>query len=243
MFNNLIKAISKPAKAFRFLSFTLHYLLRKKEGTLIYIGMDPNGTFNLMHLGFKQCYGFEANPERYAKLQKRYGNNPRIQLFNMAVADMDGEITFNISSNNNGASSSIGTFNDNWNEEYNGEKITMVKSITVPCVNLYNFCKKNNIGFIEEYFSDIQGFDLTALSTLKPMIDKKQIRYITCEVASNNKGNVYKDLPDNSEKGFANLLGNNYKMIAKGWGALRNGKFDKIPEDAWEYDCKWQSIN
>lgn len=240
MLKLLRKILTKPTKAIRFLSFGMRYVFRKRIGILIYIGMDPNGTFNLMHWGFEKCYGFEANPERYEKLQKRYDGNPRIHLFNAAIADNDGEITFNISSNNNGASSSIGTFNEDWNEVYNGEKITMVKSIKVPCVNLYNFCKKHNIDCIEEFFSDIQGFDLTALSTLKPMIEKKQIKYITCEVACNKRGNVYKDLPDNSEEGFKKLLGDNYKMIAKGWGALINGKFDKIPDNSWEYDCKWK---
>ena len=223
--------------------FALKYFVRKKDGVLIFIGMDPKGTLNLMHWGFKTCYGFEANPERFKKLQKRYGSNSHIHLYNMAVANRDGEITFNISNNNNGASSSIGTFNEEWNEKYNGEKITMIKSITVPCINLYNFCQKNNIEFIEEYFSDIQGFDLTALKTLKPMIDNKLVKYITCEVASNKKGNVYKDLPDNSEEGFKELLGKNYTMVAKGWGALRNGKFDKISNDSWEYDCKWKANN
>ena len=119
----------------------------------------------------------------------------------------------------------------------------MIKSITVPCINLNNFCKQNNIFFIDNYFSDIQGMDLEVLKTMKPMIDKKLIGTITCEVTKNNKRNIYSDLPDNSENGFAKLLDSNYFLIAKGWGALKDYTFDYIPESDWEMDCKWKLKN
>jgi len=243
MLDAVIKSIKNPIKAWRFLLLLLYHTFRKKRGVLLFIGMEPDGVFSLMHSGFQTCYDFEANPERFGKLQKKYRNNPRIHLFNAAAADHDGEITFNISSNNNGASSSIGSFKKEWEQEYIGEKIEMIRSITVPCINLYNFCKKQNIEFIDEYVSDIQGMDLEVLKTLKPKIDQKQIGRITCEVTKDEKGNVYDNLPDNSEKGFSALLNKNYKLVAKGWGVLKDNRFDKIPEDAWEMDCRWSIKN
>ena len=212
----IIKTIKNPLKAFRYIQFIVKYRFKKKQGVLFFIGIDPNGMFNYMHHGFECCYGFEANPERFKFLVKKYKNKKNIYLYNVAVADYDGEVTFNISSNNNGASSSIGNFDENWEETYNGERIEMVKSITVPCINLYSFIQNNKIDYIDEYFSDIQGMDLEVLKTLKPLIDKKKISSITCEVAKNGKKNVYKDLPDNSEDGFKKLLGNNYNLIARG---------------------------
>jgi FkbM family methyltransferase len=206
------------------------------------IGIEPGGILSLMHWGYKKCYGFEANPERYDRLVKKYGKYQYIKLYNKAVAQYDGEITFNISNNNNGASSSIGTFNEEWEHEYAGKKVEMIKTIKVACINLNNFCIENNIYFIDDYVSDIQGMDLEVIKTIKPMIDAKKIGSITCEVALNEKGNVYKDLPDNSEKGFNELLKSNYKLIAKGWGVLKDNNFEKIPNDAWEMDCKWQLI-
>jgi len=239
MLDIITKSIKNPKKAWRFFSLFLVNFFRKKKGILLFIGMEPGGVFSLMHRGYEKCYGLEAYPERFEKLQKKYRNNPRIHLFNAAAAGYDGEITFNISSNNDGASSSIGSFKKEWGQEYKGEKIEMIRSITVLCINLYNFCKKHHIDFIDEYVSDIQGMDLEVLKTLKPMIDKKQIGRITCEVTKNEKGNVYNDLPDNSENGFSKLLNDNYKFIAKGWGVLKDNTFDKIPEDAWEMDCRW----
>ncbi len=240
MIDKLIKAIKNPMKAFRFLEFYFYHTFKKREGTLVIIGLESGGVFSLMNQAYEKCYAFEANPDRFIKLEKKYGNDQRIKLFNMAVAQYDGEITFNISSNNNGASSSVGNFDENWQEEYEGEKIKMVKSITVPCINLYNFCLKNNISFIDDYVSDIQGMDLEVLKTMKPMIDKKQIGSITCEVTKNGKKNIYKDLPDNSENGFAELLNKNYKLVAKGWGVLKDNRFETIPDTAWEMDCKWK---
>lgn len=240
MIDKLIKAIKNPAKALRFLEFYFYHKFKKREGTLLIIGLESGGVFSLMNQAYEKCYAFEANPERFEKLEKKYGNDPRIKLHNVAVAQYDGEITFNISSNNNGASSSVGTFDENWQEEYEGEKIKMVKSITVPCINLHNFCIKNNINYIDDYLSDIQGMDLEVLKTIKPMIDNKQIGTITCEVTKNGKKNIYKDLPDNSENGFAELLDKNYQLVAKGWGVLKDGRFENIPDSAWEMDCKWK---
>ena len=237
---NIIKSIKNPSKARRFLMFFLIHSFRKKRGTLIIVGMDTNGIFDLMYRGYENCYGFEANPDRFNKLEKKYKNKKNIKIFNVAVAQYDGEITFNISSNNNGASSSIGNFNKEWQEQ---NKIDMIKTIKVPCINLLNFCEKNNINFIDDYFSDIQGMDLEVLKTLKPMIDEKNIGTITCEVAKDDKKNVYSDLPDNSKSGFEKLLNTNYELIASGWGALIDNKFDVIPNDEWEMDCKWRLKN
>jgi FkbM family methyltransferase len=234
----LKKAIRNPSKAAIYLYLWLKQRLRSKSGTLIFIGVDPKGEFNILWPGYKICYGFEANPDRFEKLLRKYSAHENIKLFNCAVADFDGEIDFNISSNNDGASSSIGTFNEEWRKK---NDIEMVKTVKVPCINLLKFLEKNNITYIDDYVSDIQGMDLEVLKTLRPMIEKRQIGSIKCEVTKDAYNNIYKDLPDNSETGFAELLHENYELVAKGHGLLINYKFDKIDEDTWEMDCKWKA--
>lgn len=241
MIKKLLKAIKNPKKGLDFFIFYMAHLFRKRKGVLVIVGLESEGVFSLMHKGYEQCYCFEANPERFEGLEKKYKKYPYIHLYNNAVAQYDGEISFNISNNNNGASSSIGNFDESWEEQYGAEKIKMIKRIKVPCINLFNFCIKNNIQFIDDYVSDIQGMDLEVLKTLKPYIDQKKIRTITCEVTKNGKRNIYKDLPSNTENDFEQLLSDNYKLVARGWGVLKDGKIEKIPENLWEMDCKWQT--
>ncbi|MBK9284931.1 MAG: FkbM family methyltransferase [Sphingobacteriaceae bacterium] len=238
--NKLFKSIKNPKKALKFIKFMLEHNFRKKRGTLLIIGLESDGIFSLIYKGYERCYCFEANPERFKKLEKKYSKYSHIKLYNVAVAQYNGEITFNISNNNNGASSSIGKFKEEWTEKYLDEPIKMIKSITVPCINLYDFCVNNNVSYIDDYISDIQGMDLEVLKTMKPMLDKKQIGTIMSEVTKDGKENIYADLPSNALSDFNLLLSPNYKLVSQGWGVLKDGEFEKIPEDAWEMDCKWK---
>lgn len=242
MINKLKKSISNPRKAFRYLNVAIKHRIKKKRGILFFLGMDVRGEFSILYPGYKMCYGFEANPDRYKKLIQKYGKYDNIKILNVSVADYDGEIEFNISNNNDGASSSVGNFSEDWQNNQTQDGIRMIKKIKVPCINLLHFCKENNISYIDDYISDIQGMDLHVLKTLRPLIEKKLIGSIRCEVTKNNYRNIYYDLPDNSENGFKELLNDNYQLIAKGLGILKDGKFDIIPEHTWEMDCKWRKI-
>lgn len=240
MLNNLRKAIRKPGKALRYIRFFLRHLFRKRKGTLVFIGAESGGMFSLMHRGFEKSFVFEANPYRFEGLKKKFGNDPHIELHHVAVADRDGEIQFHISNNNNGASSSIGTFKEEWSEKYRNRKIEMVETVTVRCINLSVFLKHRNIAFVDEYVSDIQGMDLTVLKTMKTWINQKRIGAITCEVAKDGYENVYRDLPPNNRSGFEQLLAANYTLVATGWGVLPDNTFEPIPPAAWEMDCRWK---
>jgi FkbM family methyltransferase len=243
MLDNLRKAVRKPGKAMRYIRFFTQHLFRKRKGTLVFIGAESGGMFSLMHRGFEKSFVFEANPHRYRGLQQKFGNDPHIELHHVAVADHDGEIQFHISNNNNGASSSIGTFKEEWNHKYNNQKIEMVETVTVRCINLAHFLEKKGVNFVDEYVSDIQGMDLTVLKTMATWINQKRIGAITCEVAKDGHENIYRDLPPNNQSGFEQLLRNNYQLVATGWGVIPDGTFERIPPTAWEMDCRWKAIN
>lgn len=240
MLSKLVKAIRKPTKLLRYSKAALNARMGKKKDVLVIVGLDPQGELGIIHAGYKRCYCFEANPDRYKKLKNKYSSYPNVNIYNAAAAEKDGEILFNLSSNSGGASSSAGNFNEEWKRTQPEKDIRMIRTITVPSINLYNFCLENNIRFIDDYISDIQGMDLLVLKTLKPMIDKKQIGSIRCEVTKNEYGNIYYDLPDNSFDSFQKLLSDNYKLTAAGSGILRDGLFEKVPSETWEMDCKWQ---
>jgi FkbM family methyltransferase len=210
-----------------------HNFLKKEHNVLIYLGVHRGKGFDEL-IGFhKVCYGFEANPELYKHLVKRYRFYNNVHIIHAAVTDYNGMITFNISSNN-GASSSIGEFKKGWNDA-----IKMVQSVEVPAIKLSDFLKDKNIDFIDTYCSDIQGNDLTVLKTLASWIKNKKIGNITCETSKDSHQNIY-ELGDNSESGFRTLLNENYYLAAKGWGVLQDGEFSEVDKDWWEMDCKWK---
>jgi FkbM family methyltransferase len=238
-FRNLLR---RPLKAFRYLSVAVNVRLNPQKDVLVIIGAEPWGELAILHPGYRKCYVFEANPSRFERLQRRYGRHKHIHLHHCAVTDYNGEISFNISSNNDGASSSVGTFNEEWQKTLPDLDVRMVQQITVPCINLMDFCLSNGIEHIDDYISDIQGMDLQVLRTMATMLEQGRIGSVKCEVALDAYGNVYSDLPDNSESGFAALLGNRYRLVARGYGLLSDGQFDTIPETAWEMDCKWRLL-
>lgn len=231
--------LNNPRKAFRYFRIALKKRVSKK-GVLVFIGADPNGELNILYPGYKNCYVFEANPQRYRALKQKYATKDNVRLFNFAVGDQEGETDFHLSSNNNGASSSMGKrFNEGWLKDSGRKDIKMAETITVPCINLYQFLQEHGIEYIDDYVSDIQGMDLQVLKTLRPMIEEQKIGTIKCEVTKNEHGNIYEDLPDNTEQGFDALLGDNYEKIAKGRGLLTPNQFDPIPETMWEMDVMW----
>lgn len=213
-------------------------IARPRKNVLVYCGVNHGDSFNRLFTHYQNCYGFEADPVLFAELQTRYQPYPHIQLFNYAVTDYDGEIQFNVCKST--GMSSLGKLNEQAISENNyGES----KTITVPCVNLCKFLQQKSIGEIDDYISDIQGFDLHVLKTMQPYIDAGKIKSIQSEVSTGRK--LYDDMPDNSQIGFDKLLGDKYELTSQTQaqavaGELRSGKFEKIQNDGWDYDCRWE---
>jgi FkbM family methyltransferase len=208
--------------------------IRKRRGVLIYLGLHTCGNFSQVFFRFKKCYGFEANPSLFESAKRKFRWFPNVHIYNKAVCKENGILKFNIS-NNRGASSSLGTFKKNWSND-----IFMIKSIDVSSINLMDFLREKDINYIDEIITDIQGYDLEVLTTLKPLIDQKRIRLITCETTKDKYGNVYENAPDNSFGGFKKLLEPNYECISVGSGLLKSGVFEEVPDDWWEFDTKWK---
>lgn len=212
-----------------------------QKNILVYVGMHKGTSFDKIFKNYRICICFEANPELYQELKIKYQNYSHVHLFHAAVGTKNGSIPFHISSNN-GASSSIGKFNTQWEQAHSG-KIQMQQSITVPSVNLYDFLRSHEIDEIDDYISDIQGMDLEVIKTLWPLIKGKKIGSIQCEVQKNGKPQIYGDLPSNQFSEFENLFLNRYQLVSKGWGDLVEGCFSEVPEDWWEFDAKWRKVS
>lgn len=208
--------------------------LKKRKGILVYLGVHKAERFSRIFYRYAECYGFEANPQLIRSLPQIIKWFPNVHIYNKVVSDTEGEIKFNIS-NNEGASSSIGVFKKEWVSD-----VKMVSTITVSSINLMKFLSERNVDFIDDYISDIQGFDLHVLKTIKPLLDAKKVQTITCETAKDEYGNVYENAPDNSFSGFKNFLDENYECVSKGYGTLQDGIFNEVPQSWWEFDAKWR---
>ncbi len=208
--------------------------INRDKDVLVYLGVNHGQGLSSIFRNYKKCYAFEANPEIHKLVSKRFKKYKDVTIINAAVSKEEGEIEFNIS--NNGVSSSIGSFDENWTNK----EVKMIKKIKVKSINLLNFLESKNITFIDDYHSDIQGYDLEVLKTIKPFIDAKKIGAITSEVAKDKYRNIYADLPDNNESAFNDLLSENYTLVSKGEGILIEGEFKEVPDSWWEMDCMWK---
>lgn len=212
---------------------SLKYFIYKKKEVLVYLGLNQGKGFDKLHWQYRRVIGVEANPDLFEKLIKRYKRFKHIHLVFGAATSFNGTVTFNIT-DNRGLSSSIGLPG----EHAAGFKI--VKSVTVPAINLCDLLFKLQIDHITDYVSDIQGNDLEVLKTMKPYLETKKIGRITAEVTKNKFKNLYLDMPDNSEAGFESLLGANYVLVSKGWEDLKENRFRETPESWGEMDCMWK---
>lgn len=232
--NSLIKQLRRWVRKQLYAISSLQFLFKRRKELLVYIGMNRGSNFDKIHWKYNRCIGIEADPDLYAYLKEKYRNQKHITLIHGAATDYDGTIDFNVS-NNDGVSSSIGVINPSA-----GSHIKIVKTVTVPAFNLYNYLKQNNIEHINDYVSDIQGNDLRVLKTMQYFVEAQKIDTITCEVAKNKYGNMYMNLADNSEDGFKAFLGDKYRLVSKGWGVLKENVFKEVPEEWWEMDCMWK---
>lgn len=208
--------------------------------TLIYVGAHQgNSLANFVNL-YNKIYAFEANPHFCKILKQRFQNNSNVEIINAAICEKHNDfLEFNISKNN-GDSSSILEANPD-NELY--FDIIAKEKVKVPTVNLCNFFNEKNIDYVDSYISDIQGYDLIVLKTLKPYIEAGKINSIQCEVEKNDKISIYKNTDienTNKEKNFDLFLKDRYKKVASGWGYLENGKLEDVPDNWCEYDVKWE---
>lgn len=144
-------------------------------------------------------YSFEAynfNIEKYGETAKSSG----VKVFNLAVSNEDGEITFYNSTNLNGTEwTCSGSILKPTKEEgvtihpglnYNKD------GLKVKSVRLDSFCKENNIEEIDVIHMDIQGAEYYGIKGLGDSLRPKLIFCETCEYDSYEDSLTQKDLDD-----------------------------------------------
>lgn len=201
--------------------------------TLVYIGANQgNSLWNLFDK-YDKVYAFEPDPEVFCALNSRFKQFEWVTLINAACSSEDGEAYLHVHANK--VSSSLSEIDV---EQYGGEPTE--KTVKINTINLCKFLKKENVDYIDFYYSDCQGSDLNVLNTIKEYIDNKNIGEMYIETHGNGIF-MYKEL-DNQFSSFKKLLELNYEFVYASLGRL-GGKIVKeneIPQEEYEWDSFWK---
>jgi len=198
---------------------------------LVYCGIN-NGDGLMEEINdYDIIYGFDANIDKVKICQERFKSNMKktFKFFNYALTENDNEfIRFNIFENWD-ASSTIGTVNPEYGHLKNENGVlhnSPIKSIEVKTINLGNFLKKMGIKKIHKLVTDLQGYDLTVLKTLKEFIDTQNIDMIKSEVEWDKTPPIHINSPSNKFSDFEKLFDGKYE------------KYWHLPESEewWETD-------
>lgn len=237
---NIKPTFRRTRASFHFQRRCLLYKLQgPKKDVLVYVGGHIGNSLMSIVWDYKRCYVFEPYPKHFKKLKARFDRLAHVKCYPAAVGKKTESAILHISDNNAG-SSSLGY---DVQDMYHSGPFRLTQSVEVPCIYLPDFLKKENISYIDDYISDIQGMDYAVLTTLRPWIDAQKIGSIQCEVTVNNIDNYYKGLPSNNEKHFERLLKGKYRLAARGYTWLKEGNIAPIPKHAWEIDYKWRSLS
>ncbi len=115
-------------------------------------------------------YAFEPMPEVFAKLQGTISGKAGIQIYNIALSNRKGSLTFNYYPN--------GTlFSSIYSHPMGGES----RVIEVPCMDGDGFCEQHNIDEIDFLKVDAEGSEHLIFEGFKVMLQAKKIRIIQFE--------------------------------------------------------------
>jgi len=153
------------------------------------------------HYPKAKIYSFEANSDTYKRALANTQHTNNIEVFNLAIADYDGEIPFyKVKPPKEGVSSVTGIPMDLNYEE-----------LKVPCMRLDTWAKNVGVSKIDIIWADLQGAELKMLLGLGDLL--KTVKAFQVEVIyfhNHFKGcNSYRDIvdfcEDNSFKCVSNI--------------------------------------
>ena len=128
-------------------------------------------------------YAFEADPHNYKACYNNVGKDKDTHLYNVAVTDYTGTISFNRFFDVESVAHE--DLDKGMNFQYTGQGSVMglgvgmqalfgvvetVEKLDVPCTSLSDFCASNNISSIDALFMDVQGAEQNVLNGCSDML-------------------------------------------------------------------------
>jgi 2-O-methyltransferase len=159
-------------------------------------------------------FSFEPNPVTFLKLRNNTQHIKNSNIFNLALNTYNGTATFYSCLDEWEGSSSLLESSPWMKNNYKGPKII------VPCVILDDWCKDNNINFIDFMWLDMEGAELYVLKSSPTILHNTKVIYSETNFKEYRKGMTrFNDLKNFLEK-------NDFCLIAHWW--LNNVQGDAI---------------
>lgn len=204
---------------------TLKGIFNATVNTVFDVGANKGQSIELFLKWFPkaQIYSFEPNPKLFSKLCKKYGNNPRINLFQMALSDQNGEMIFY--ENLFDSSSTLEVVNPNSNYLSKKTKVLgvskqdlLVDTYPVQVKKLSNIIQELGLSTIDFIKIDVEGHELNCLRGLFADLTAN-INAIQIEAQSND---LYDNAPNFNiiQDLFKSNQFNNSASIKHGFGGF-----------------------
>lgn len=140
---------------------------------------DELPLINRLFPSLRHIYVFEPLPGPLAVLQELARKDSRVRVFPVAVSDVDGVATFNVSSNEGQSSSllQLGSHKELFPE------VTMATTIEVPTRRLDSVLAEHHLESPDMMIIDVQGAEYLVLQSFPPAVLDK-VRLIYAEVST-----------------------------------------------------------
>lgn len=192
--------------------------------TIIVVGCGPRTDHDELDGLLHNCpnatiWGFEPCPENFEGLRQKHSGNPRVKLFDMAVADFDGTGKFHIN-HPIGAHSLLP-----WNDEsvYKPESWITRETVNTVVCKLDTFCNDIGINHVDLLFMDAQGAESLVVQGATELIHSRRINAIVGEAIFTD---IYGD--PHSFADVYNVLARTGLYEFRGFYRLNYGKTGKL---------------
>jgi len=153
-------------------------------------------------------FAFEPTPVSFSQLIEIFGDNNQVKCLNLAISNVNDEITFNI--NDFSPTNSVLSTDKAADTYWGNELLNTVETVAVQSRTLDEICRTENIRHIDILKLDVQGAELQVLHGAEQLLNDKRISIIYLEVIfvpTYNEQSTYFEIGELlSSKGY-NLYG------------------------------------
>lgn len=150
--------------------------LPDNEKVFFDVGANLGQTIKKMRKNYStsKIYAFEPSKNCFEHLKKNFNDN-NINLHNLAVGSNSGNFKFN--------EYSWSALNSFLKRAYGTAKI--IETYLVEVVTIDEFCKNNDISYINLLKTDTEGYELNVLKGASKMMEQNRIQFVYVEVFFN----------------------------------------------------------